>query len=369
MATIKDGKGTFALASFDKSSNLRKHEFGRPEPGPNDVSISIKFCGMCHSDLHTCNGDWGVESFPIAPGHEIGGIVISVGENVSQFKAGDRVGVGCFVNSCQESNCQECSVGLEQHCQKCIHTYSTIYPSWAGHPEAVGYHTNGGYSTSITVNSHFVYAVPDSMKLEVAGPLLCSGITMYSPLNRHIKGKPNQKVGVVGFGGLGVMGVKIAKAMGADVVIFSRNKDKEEEAKALGAEILVYSDEEAVRAASRTFNVILDTVSVSHPLDKIISTLKVGGALVLIGGVPTPVPISPLTLLMNRYAVEGSLVGGVPETAEMLEFCAANNIEPIYTVIHAKDAQESNFGGGLPGFRLSSSKPPSLLSLTRDLSI
>jgi len=213
MATIKDGKGTFALATFDKQARLAKHEFGRPAPGPDDIAIDIHFCGMCHSDLHSCNGDWGVESFPIAPGHEIAGLVSAAGENVTSVKVGDRVAVGCLVDSCKKDDCTECSRGLEQHCKQSISTYSSVYPAFGGHPEAEGYHTNGGYSTAITVNKRFVYPIPEGMKMEVAGPLLCSGITMYSPLNRHVKGKTNQRVGVVGFGGLGCVGVKLAKAM------------------------------------------------------------------------------------------------------------------------------------------------------------
>mmetsp|Transcript_23821 Transcript_23821/g.36210 ORF Transcript_23821/g.36210 Transcript_23821/m.36210 type:complete len:366 (+) Transcript_23821:34-1131(+) len=340
MATIKDGKGTFALATFDKQAKLAKHEFGRPDPGSDDVAIDIHFCGMCHSDLHACNGDWGIDSFPIAPGHEIAGVVTAIGKNISQYKVGQRVAVGCFVDSCKKAECEQCSIGLEQHCSQVIQTYSSKYPKFGGHPEAEGYHTNGGYSTAITVNQRFVFAIPEKMKMEVAGPLLCSGITMYSPLNRHVKGKKNQKVGIVGFGGLGHIGVKIAKAMGAEVVVFSRSTDKEEEAKALGAKLLVHSNREALNAASRSFDVILDTVSAKHDVMSLISTLKPTGAYVLIGAIAAPVSVDIMALLFNRYKVEGSLVGGVPETAEMLEFCSVNNIEPTYDVIHAKDADE-----------------------------
>ena len=340
MATIKDGKGTFALAAFNKEARLALHEFGRPAPGADDVAIEIHFCGMCHSDLHICNGDWGFGSFPITPGHEIAGVVSSLGAQVTSLKVGQRVAVGCFVESCKKDDCLECSRGQEHLCSQIIQTYSSPFPSFGNHPEAEGYHTNGGYSTAITVNQRFVYAVPDNMKLEVAGPLLCSGITMYSPLNRHVKGKKNQRVGIVGFGGLGHVGVKIAKAMGAEVVVFSRSNEKEQEAKDLGAGILVYSDLEALKAASRHFDVILDTVSASHPVEPLITTLKPGGSYVLIGAFPAPVSVSTFILLMNNYKIEGSLVGGVPETAEMLQFCAEHNIEPVYDVIHAKDADE-----------------------------
>mmetsp|Transcript_3356 Transcript_3356/g.4155 ORF Transcript_3356/g.4155 Transcript_3356/m.4155 type:complete len:366 (-) Transcript_3356:37-1134(-) len=340
MATIKDGKGTFALATFDKQAKLAKHEFGRPAPGSDDVALDIHYCGMCHSDLHACNGDWGIDSFPIAPGHEIAGIVTAVGDNVSSYKVGQRVAVGCFVDSCKQDDCEQCSTGLEQHCTKIIQTYSSTYPEFGGHPEATGYHTNGGYSTAITVHQRFVFAVPEKMKMEVAGPLLCSGITMYSPLNRHVKGKSGRRVGIVGFGGLGHIGVKIAKAMGAEVFVFSRNNAKEEQAKALGAKLLVHSDKKALQAAARSLDVILDTVSAEHEIMPLVTTLKPTGSYVLIGGVAAPVKVDTMALLFNRYKVEGSLVGGVPETAEMLEFCAANDIEPTYDIIHAKDADE-----------------------------
>merc|ERR1712137_1250135 len=300
----------------------------------------IHFCGMCHSDLHACNGDWGIDSFPIAPGHEIAGLVSAVGKNVGEFKIGQRVAVGCFVDCCKREDCEQCSNGLEQLCANVILTYGTKLPENVGHPEAAGYHTNGGYSTAITVNKRFVFAIPEKMKMEVAGPLLCSGITMYSPLNRHVKGKSGRRVGIVGFGGLGHIGVKIAKAMGAEVVVFSRSNAKEEEAKALGAELLVHSDKEALKSATRSFDVILDTVSARHDIMPLVGTLKPKGCYVIIGAVAATVEVDIMSLLFNGYSVEGSLVGGVPETVEMLEFCSANNIEPTYDIIHAKDADE-----------------------------
>lgn len=336
MATIKDGKGTFALCAFDKSAELKKHEFGRPEPGPKDVAIDVKFCGMCHSDLHSCNGDWGIESFPIAPGHEVAGIVTKVGAEVKDLKVGDRVGVGCFVESCE--NCELCDEGLENHCPSCIQTYSSTFPKGKDKDDCAGYHTNGGYSTKITVRARFTYKIPDKLSLEAAGPLLCAGITMYSPLNRHVKGKANQKVGIVGFGGLGCVGVKIAKAMGAEVTVFSRSDKKKAAAEALGAKLLVYTDADALKAATRGFHTILDTVAAAHPIAPLVGALKVGGHYVLIGGVPQPFELSAFALLMNRHCVEGSLVGGCPETAEMLQFFADNDIQPDFKVISAKDA-------------------------------
>jgi len=231
MATIRDGKGTLALAAFDENAQLKPHEFGRPEPGPNDVGIDIQYCGMCHTDCHACNGDWGTTMFPIAPGHEIAGVVREVGANVTRFQVGDRVGVGCMVESC--GDCEQCKASLEQHCSKMVLTYASSFPAdkGANFDKAVGYHTNGGYSTDITVNHKFVFRVPDVVKTEYAGVLFCAGITMYSPLNRHILqkgGGAGKKVAIVGFGGLAQMGVKLAQAMGCEVTVFSRDDHKAE---------------------------------------------------------------------------------------------------------------------------------------------
>jgi len=208
MATIKDGKGVLALAAFDEGAELKLHEIGRPATGPNDVAVDIQFCGMCHSDCSACNGDWHTNKYPLAPGHEIAGIIREVGGNVRNFNVGDRVGVGCMVESCM--SCDLCKEGLEQHCVDMCQTYASDFPSGKGpnYEKAVGYYTNGGYSTSITVNAHFVYHIPTNMKMEYAGILLCAGITMFSPLNRHILqkgGGSGKHVGIVGFGGLGQM--------------------------------------------------------------------------------------------------------------------------------------------------------------------
>lgn len=341
MATIKEGKGTLALAAFHSTSGLQPHEFGRPAPGPTSVHLDIKYCGMCHSDLHATNGDWGLKCFPLTPGHEIAGIIKAVGSEVTEFKVGDRVGVGCFVDSCR--SCDLCHKGLEQHCTQATQTYSSPFPKGKGETfrDAEGYHTNGGYSTDIVVDEHFVFKIPANMELEYAGPLLCAGITTFSPLNRHVLqkgGGAGKKVGVVGFGGLGHLAVKIAIAMGAQVTVFSRNNKKEAEAKALGADLLVHTDEQALKAAARTFDVILDTVSHPHPIAPIASTLTVGGTLVLLGAIPKPFEMGAFPMLFNRHSIEGSLVGGVDETKEMLAFCAEHNIKPDIKVIHAKDA-------------------------------
>jgi len=341
MATIEKGTGTFALAAFSNEADLAKHEFGRPAPGPHDVAIDIKFCGMCHSDLHACNGDWGLNKHPITPGHEIAGIVSSVGCDVTKFKAGDQVGVGCFVESCRE--CDLCKDGLEQHCSCAVQTYSTDYPEGKGEhmKECEGYHTNGGYSTDIVVKDHFVFKVPENIELEVVGPLLCAGITTFSPLNRHLLQKGGGKgktVGIVGFGGLGHMAVKIALAMGASVTVLSRTNGKEAEAKAMGVDILAHSDKAALAAAARKFDVVLDTVSASHAVAPLVNTLKVGGAYVLLGAIPQPFETSSFQLLFGRNSIEGSLVGGMAETQEMLDFCSEHNCIPQTFTISAKEA-------------------------------
>jgi len=339
MATILGGKGSYMLAAHDTKYALTKVEIGRPAPGPNDVAIDLKYCGMCHSDLHTVNGDWGNTKWPLAPGHELAGLVKEVGSAASdKFKVGDRVSVGCFVFSCLE--CVMCQRGLEQHCLKGLQTYGSPWPEGAGHENCVGHHTNGGYSTDITVHKNFVFKVPEGMPLEHAGPLCCAGITTYSPLARHVLGKPDKVVGVVGFGGLGMMAVKLAVAMGAKVTVFSRSDAKKAEAAALGADLVVQSDEDAMKKLFRTFDVILDTVSAPHDINSAISTLKAyDGTYVLIGGVPQPYELKGMALLFAGTKVEGSLIGGMPLTQEMLDFCAKHNIGPDIEIIKAKDAE------------------------------
>ena len=343
MATIEKGTGTIALGTFDKNAVLKKREFGRPAPGPDDIAVDTKFCGMCHSDLHACNGDWGLNMHPITPGHEIAGIVTAVGANIKDFKVGDRAAVGCFVQSCR--TCDLCSDGQEQYCPDLVQTYSTPFPEGRGDnfKEAVGYHTNGGYSDKIVVNQHFVLHIPTSISMEAAGPLLCAGITVFSPLNRHVlkkagDGKGKKHVGIVGFGGLGHMAVKIAKAMGADVTVLSRSNKKEALAHTMGANILIHTDEKALSEQVRVFDCIIDTVSASHPVASIVGTLKVGGTMVLLGAIGAPFELSAFPLLANNHCIEGSAVGGIPETKEMLEFCAKHDIAPHCKVIHAKDA-------------------------------
>jgi len=261
---------------------------------------------------------------------------------VTKFQVGDKVGVGCFVESCSE--CHSCQTGEQNYCRSgcgVIQTYSSPYPKGKGHDDCAGYHTNGGYTSQITVNSDFCFHAPKHTDLKYVGPLLCAGITMFSPLNKHILkkgGGAGKHVGIVGFGGLGMMGVKLAKAMGCDVTVLSRSMSKKDEASALGAEILAHSDEEAMKAAAYKFDVIVDTISVPHEISNLLPTLKVGGSYVCIGGVAQPTSFSPMMLLFNKHSIEGSLVGGIDETQEMLDFCDKHNIAPDCKVIAAKDA-------------------------------
>eukprot|EP00932_Pfiesteria_piscicida_P019412 SRR837773.624.p2 GENE.SRR837773.624~~SRR837773.624.p2 ORF type:complete len:369 (+),score=175.44 SRR837773.624:148-1107(+) len=293
---------------------------------------------MCHSDLHTINGDWGNNKYPIAPGHEIAGVVRAVGDKVTNYKVGDNVAVGCMVLSCHE--CDLCKAGFEQHCPKMVQTYGSSFPEGRDHDDAAGNHTNGGYSTDITVHQRFVFRVPEGMPLETAGPLCCAGITTYAPLARHVKGKENASVGVVGFGGLGMCAVKIAKAMGAKVTVFGRNDAKKDAAAALGADLVVLTDEAAIGALARSFDCILDTVAVHHDFNNLMPTLKpMTGSYVLIGGIPQPYSVAGFPMIFNGNKLEGSLIGGVPGTQEMLDFCHKHNISPDTEVIHAKDAE------------------------------
>ena len=328
--------------AFDSNADLRCFEIGRPKAGPNDIEIDIQYCGMCHSDCHACNGDWGINSYPIAPGHEIAGVVRAVGDKVTEFKVGDKVGVGCMVQSCKQ--CEQCKAGLEQHCPKMTQTYGSPFQptETESFKDAVGHHTNGGYTTAITVDEHFVFHVPSGMKMEYAGVLLCAGITVYSPLNRHILKKGGGKgksVAIVGFGGLGQMAIKVAKAMGVDsVTVLSRSEKKRSAAERMGCEYLVHTDEDKLKESARKFDVVLDTVAAVHDVAKLVGTLKVGGTWVLLGAIAQPFEISAFALISSRHSLEGSLIGGIPETQEMLDFCAKHGIVPEYEVIHAKDA-------------------------------
>jgi uncharacterized zinc-type alcohol dehydrogenase-like protein len=307
-------------AAYDPTSPLAPYSFERRDPGPHDVQIEILFCGICHSDLHAARGEWGAVPYPLVPGLEIVGRVTAVGGHVSRFREGDLVGVGCMVDSCQ--HCRSCDEGLEQYCEGSgfVGTYLGIEPE-TGRP------TNGGYSDKIVVKDKFVLKIPDGMDPAAAAPLLCAGITTYSPLN-HWKVGPGQRVGVVGLGGLGHMGVKIARAMGAVVVVFTTSPDKVADARRLGAhEVVISRDPDAMAAEAGRFDFILNTVAAPHSLDPFLAALKRDGTMCLVG-VPSELHPSPgvANLIFRRRSLAGSLIGGIAETQEMLDFCARHGL-------------------------------------------
>ncbi len=322
---------TKAWGAHAADQPLQALDIERRTPGPHDVAIEIAWCGVCHSDLHTVRSEWAGTRFPCVPGHEIVGHVRAVGDAVKGFKVGDTVGVGCLVDSCQ--HCGACAEGLEQYCENgFVGTYN-------GRTKDAPGHTLGGYSQRIVVDEKFVLKIrhPEDQLAAVA-PLLCAGITTYSPL-RHWKVGPGKKVGVVGIGGLGHMGIKIAHAMGAHVVAFTTSESKREEARTLGAdEVVISRDAAQMKAQAASFDLILDTVAASHDLDAFSSLLKRDGTLVLVGVPEHPHPTPDIgNLIFKRRAIAGSLIGGIAETQEMLDFCADKGIVADIEIIRAQD--------------------------------
>lgn len=309
-------------------------EISRRAPGAHDVQIEISFCGICHSDLHQVRSEWAGTLFPCVPGHEIVGRVSAVGAEVSRFGVGDTVGVGCIVDSCR--HCDECADGLENYCDHIIATYNSPTPDAPGH-------TLGGYSQRIVVDERYVLRIRHPQEqLAAVAPLLCAGITTYSPL-RHWKVGPGQKVGIVGIGGLGHMGIKLAHAMGAQVVAFTTSASKRQEAKALGADEVVLSTERAeMKAHAKSFDFILNTVAAPHDLDAFVSLLKRDATMTLVGAPATPHP-SPqvMRLIAKRRSIAGSLIGGIAETQEMLDFCAEHGIVADIEMIRAAQIEEA----------------------------
>ena len=305
---------TKAYATFDAKSPFKPHTVDRRDPGAGDVLIDIQFCGICHSDLHTARGEWPGVRFPCVPGHEIVGKVVKAGDKVTKFKAGDTVGVGCFVGSCGE--CARCKEGLESYCEKgAVGTYNSV--------DSYKQRTFGGYSKQIVVPERFVLRVDPKQKLEAVAPLLCAGITTYSPL-KHWKVGKGHKVGVLGLGGLGHMAVKLAAAMGAEVTLISTSASKKADGERLGAHDFIATAD--IGKAGPRFDLIIDTVSAKHDLGAMLSSLKFQGTAVLLGASPEPLPLAPFPLIMGRRNLAGSLVGGIPETQEILDFCASKNI-------------------------------------------
>lgn len=306
-------------AAFDATSPLRSWNFERRDIGANDVQIEILYCGVCHSDLHTVRGEWSNPVYPQIPGHEIVGRVVATGSSVTGHKAGDMVGVGCLVDSCR--TCPSCAKSLEQYCE----TGST--GTYGGTEKETGRPTQGGYSTQIVVNQHFVLRIPAGLNPAGAAPLLCAGITTYSPLREWGAG-PGTRVGVVGLGGLGHMGIKLAKAMGAEVVLITTSENKRGDAMRLGAsDVIVSRDASQFKRHARSLDIILDTVSAPHSLAPEFDLLKRDGTLVLLGGSPEPHPAPEVwPFIVRRLRLAGSMIGGIAETQEMLDFCAEHNI-------------------------------------------
>jgi uncharacterized zinc-type alcohol dehydrogenase-like protein len=299
----------------------------------HDVEIDILFCGVCHSDLHTARNEWHITTYPCVPGHEIVGRVISVGEHVSKFGAGDVVGVGCMVDSCRK--CEYCQDGLEQFCvEGNIQTYNSL-------DKFLGTPTFGGYSERIVVDENYVLRIPENLDLAATAPLLCAGITTYSPL-RHWNVGPGKKVGIVGIGGLGHMGIKIAKAMGAHVVAFTTSESKFAEAKRLGAdEVVLSKDLQQMVAFKGKLHFILDAVSASHDINAYLSLLRVDGSLALVGAPEHPLPVSAFSVIVGRRSFAGSLIGGIAETQRMLDFCGEHNITSDIEMIDIQEINEA----------------------------
>lgn len=326
MVTVK----ARAVDGPDKS--FREAEIQRRDLDVNDVLIEIKFSGICHSDIHTAHGEWGPVNYPLVPGHEIAGIVTEVGSNVSKYKVGDRVGVGCMVDSCGE--CKNCQKGEEQYCLK------GNVPTYAG-VDKYGEPTQGGYATHIVVTEDFVVRIPDNIELDAAAPLLCAGITTYSPLN-HWGAGPGKKVAIVGMGGLGHMAVKIASAMGAEVTVLSQTLSKKEDGLEFGAkDYYATSDPETFSKLAGTFDLIINTVSAKIDIDAYFSLLTLDGTLVNVGAPAEPLAVNVFSLIGHRRSFAGSMIGGIRETQEMLDFCAEHNIAPKIEVISADRIDEA----------------------------
>ena len=325
---------TLGFAAFSPAAPLGPWSFERRAPGPRDVQIQILFCGICHSDLHTVRGEWGPISYPQVPGHEIVGRVVSTGSDVTRWKAGDMVGVGCMVDSCR--TCPSCEDGLEQYCE------AGMTGTYGGVEKQTGLPTQGGYSNAIVVDDRYVLRIPDGMDPAGAAPLLCAGITTFSPL-RHWKVGPGSRVGVVGIGGLGHMAVKLAAAMGAYVVVLTTSPSKIDDAKRLGAhDVVMSSDPAAMKAIRNSLDLIIDTVGTSHDLEPEFALLRRDGALCLLGGSPEPHHYpGAFSFIMRRKKLAGSLIGGIPETQEMLDFCAAHHILADIEVVAASAINEA----------------------------
>ncbi len=323
-----------AYAATSATDPLTKTTIERRAPGPHDVAFDIKFAGICHSDIHTVKGEWGRANYPVVPGHEIAGVVTEVGSAVTKFKVGDHVGVGCFVDSCRE--CDSCRAGLEQYCTTPGGMRGTYNST-----ERDGSPTYGGYSTAMVVDENYVLRIPDSIPLDKAAPLLCAGITVYSPL-RHWNAGPDKRVAVIGLGGLGHMAVKIGVAMGAEVTVLSQSLKKMEDGLRLGASAYhATSDPDTFKKLAGSFDLIINTVSANLDMSAYLNLLALDGTLVELGAPEKPLVVPFFPLGAMRRSLAGSMIGGIPETQEMLDFCAEHDVTPEIEVIDASYINEA----------------------------
>jgi len=321
-----------AYAATSATAPLTKTTITRRDPGPHDVAIEIKFAGICHSDIHTVKAEWGEPNYPVVPGHEIAGVVTQVGSEVTRYKVGDHVGVGCFVDSCRE--CSSCVAGLEQYCQRGMTTtYNGVGKD--GRP------TQGGYSQAIVVDENYVLSIPDSLPLDKAAPLLCAGITLYSPL-RHWNAGAGTRLAIIGLGGLGHMGVKLGAAMGAEVTVLSQSLKKMEDGLRLGASnYYATSDRDTFRTLRGSFDLMLNTVSANLNLRNYLNLLDVDGTLVELGIPEHPMEVPAFSLALMRRSLSGSNIGGIAETQQMLDFCAEHGVTPEIEVIEPDYVNEA----------------------------
>ncbi len=314
-----------AYAATSSTEPLTKTTITRRDTGPHDIRIAISFAGICHSDIHTVRADWGQPRYPLVPGHEIAGIVTEIGSSVTRFTVGDRVGVGCFVDSCRE--CDDCKAGLQQYCtgSGMTGTYGAVGRD--------GQITQGGYSGSIVVDENYALHIPDALALDAAAPLLCAGITTYSPL-RHWKVGPGSRVGVIGLGGLGHLAVKLAVTMGAEVTVLSQSLKKMEDGLRLGAKSYhATNDADTFTTLRNSFDIVLNTVSANLDLGRYLTIVDRDGVFVELGAPENPLVVPPFSIIGMRRSISGSMIGGIPETQEMLEFCAAHGVTSEIEVI------------------------------------
>ena len=311
---------------------LEPYSFERREPREHDVAIAIKYCGICHTDIHQARDEWGGATFPMVPGHEIAGVVTAIGSKVTKFKVGDKVGIGCFVDSCRQ--CEQCKEGLEQYCALgAIWTYNAVDKN--GEP------TMGGYSDNIVADENYVLRLPENLPLDAVAPLMCAGITLYSPL-RHWKVGVGKKVAIIGLGGLGHMGVKLAHAMGAEVTVLSQSLRKQEDAKRLGANhFYATADPRTFEKLARSFDLIINTVGSEMDWNQYLSLLKIDGSMVLVGLPEQPHSVAAFPLVLGRRSLAGSAIGGIAETQEMLDFCGKHNITSDIEVIPIQKVNEA----------------------------